>query len=671
MNEKNIKMKLYDFLVNRHSGIRESYHRIHDEADGAGKIRSYAALLKLNAEYYLMGKRDFGTSADVKFYEEKELKSLSESAAHIKRTGLDADRLIRELSAFDVISFDIFDTLLLRPFSDPTDKYFFLGEKLGIMDFKRIRVQQEYLARKDHEKKYGDNEVTFKEIWKRIERQAGVPAEKGMKAELEAEERFLYVNPFMLKVFEALKSQGKTLIAVSDMYLPEKYISGLLKKKGYKGISSFYMSCEYGKSKSLGDIYLQVKSDYKGRTIAHIGDNEHSDVKNAKEAGLAAYIYPNVNAAGKGAGCYDMSPVAGGAYRGVVNGRLYNGLKKYPPEYEYGYKYGGIFVLGYCAFIHDHCRKNGIDKILFLSRDGDILKKAYDFLYPGEDTEYAYISRSVVTKLMRNRNRYDFFLRFVDKMINQGYSIADVLDNMGLGDTDFRLKGLKTSDKLTDGNAGRLKECLIDDFSSVNEALAGFDEGAEAYYSSLLSGVKKAAVVDIGWAGSAAVSLSILAREEWGLKTDIVGLVAGTNTIHNSEPDAAEEFLQNGRLVPYVFSQSLNRDIMKKHDPAKNYNVYWELLLSSPTRQFTGFSRKEGDNGLLFGDHDANTKGIKRIQKGIMDFVRDYHLHFSDYPYMFGISGRDAAAPMLMAAGNDERYLKAIAGRFDLKKDVS
>ena len=274
MNEKNIKMKLYDFLVNRHSGIRESYHRVHDEADGAGKIMSYAALLKLNAEYYLMGKRDFGTSADVKFYEEKELKSLSESAAHIKRTGLDADRLIRELSAFDVISFDIFDTLLLRPFSDPTDKYFFLGEKLGIMDFKRIRVQQEYLARKDHEKKYGDNEVTFKEIWKRIERQAGVPADKGMKAELEAEERFLYANPFMLKVFEALKAQGKTLIAVSDMYLPEKYISGLLKKKGYKGISSFYMSCEYGKSKSLGDIYLQVKSDFKGRTIAHIGDNE-------------------------------------------------------------------------------------------------------------------------------------------------------------------------------------------------------------------------------------------------------------------------------------------------------------------------------------------------------------------------------------------------------------
>ena len=684
-----IKMKIYNFLVNRHSGIRETYHRLHDDANGAGKLRSYAALLGLNAQYYLMGKRDFDTSADIKFYEEKELKHLSESAVHIKRTGLNTDKLIDGLKSYDVISFDVFDTLLLRPFSEPADLFFFIGEELGVMDFKRIRIQQEYLARVEHEKKNGDNEVTFAEIWERMERAVGIPAAEGMKAEMEAEERFCFANPFFANVIKALKDQGKTLIAVSDMYLPSVFVRKLLDKNGFSGIERIYMSCEYGKSKSLGDLYGVVKkeslkaygSEAGKLRIAHIGDNEHSDVKKAREAGLTAYTYPNVNRAGKACRAYDMSPVTGGAYRGVVNARLYNGLKKYTPEYEYGYIYGGLLALGYCSFIRNHCKIHGVDKILFLSRDGDIIKKAYDLLYPEDNTEYVYISRAVVTKLMRNHNRYDFFLRFIDKMINQGISLKEILGKMGLESLseDLKHKGLAPSSELTGKNAGDLKELLTDNFSAVNEELAGFDTAARRYYTSVLSGVRKAAVIDIGWAGSAAVSLSVLAKKDWGLDTEITGFVAGTNTIHCSEPDAAEEFLQSGRLVPYVFSQSLNRDIMKKHDPNKNYNVYWEILFSSPSRQFAGFSEipdkgedvhKESPFILKFGSCDANTRGIRRIQKGILDFVHDYREHFKDLPRMLDISGRDAAAPMLLATGSEERYLKAIAGKFDINKEV-
>jgi len=684
-----IKLKLYNLLVNKHSGIRESYHRLHDNADRAGKIKSYAALLGLNAQYYLMGKRDFGTSADVKYYEDKPLFSLSESAAHMKNAGSSVLSGSYQLQDYDIISFDVFDTLLLRPFSEPTDIFFFLGEKLGIMDFKRIRIQQEFLARKEHEKKYGDNEVTFAEIWERMEREVGVPANEGMRAEMDAEEYFCFANPFMLELFNALKEMGKTIIAVSDMYLPSDFVGRLLEKNGFTGIEKIYMSCEYGKSKSVGDLYGVVKDTYaKALRLVHIGDNEYSDVKKAKEAGLSAYIYPNVNAAGKLARAYDMSPLIGGAYRGVVNARLYTGLKKYPPEYEYGYIYGGILVLGYCSFIREYCRTHGVDKILFLSRDGDIIKQAYDFLYPGENTEYMYISRSVVTKLMRKRNRYDFLLRFADKLINQGLSITDVLGKMSLESLTklFGEKcGIRAQDALTDKNLDVFKAMLIKNYKLVDKALAGFDEAAKAYYTSCLAGVKKAAVIDIGWAGSAAVSLSVLAKNDWGLDTEIIGLVAGTNTLHNSEPDAAEEFLQSGRLVPYVFSQSLNRDIMKKHDPNKGYNVFWELLFSSPTPQFAGFRVEDSADevsdkpvqsdsdktiSLLFSKPDSNIKGTKRIQKGILDFVRDYHSHFKDYPYMFNISGRDAAAPMLLAAGHDERYLKAIAKRFDFKIDV-
>jgi hypothetical protein len=148
-------------------------------------------------------------------------------------------------------------------------------------------------------------------------------------------------------------------------------------------------------------------------------------------------------------------------------------------------------------------------------------------------------------------------------------------------------------------------------------------------------------------------------------------MVAGTNTIHNAEPDASEPFLQSGKLVAYLFSQSHNRDVMKKHDLNRDYNVFWELLLSSPTPQFQGFTLDgNGEVRLNFGRYDENQEGIREIQRGILDFAAQYQSRFSAFPYLLRISGRDAYAPMLVAASYGERYLKRIEQLFRLRVNV-
>lgn len=170
----------------------------------------------------------------------------------------------------------------------------------------------------------------------------------------------------------------------------------------------------------------------------------------------------------------------------------------------------------------------------------------------------------------------------------------------------------------------------------------------------------------------------------WQIPCSITGIIAGTNTVHNTEPDASEPFLQSKKLVAYLYSQRHNRDLLKKHDPNKDYNVFWELLLSSPTPQFVGFyagdkrKNKEADRyiedldlTLCFGKYDKNQEGIREIQKGILGFVADYYEHFKAYPYLFAISGRDAYAPMLVAASHDEKYLKAIEKKFQLEINVN
>ena len=77
------------------------------------------------------------------------------------------------------------------------------------------------------------------------------------------------------------------------------------------------------------------------------------------------------------------------------------------------------------------------------------------------------------------------------------------------------------------------------------------------------------------------------------------------------------------------------------------------------------------DITLRFGKYDYNLEGIRDVQKGILDFAKQYAIHFSKYPYMFNISGRDAYAPMLLAASHNEKYLKAIEKKFDLEVNVS
>ena len=158
----------------------------------------------------------------------------------------------------------------------------------------------------------------------------------------------------------------------------------------------------------------------------------------------------------------------------------------------------------------------------------------------------------------------------------------------------------------------------------------------------------------------------------WKLPCSITGAVAGTNSVHNFEVDASEIFLQNGKLAAYLYAQSFNRDLWKKHDPNTDDNIFFELLLASPTPQFLGFELDEvsGEVLYLFGKMDANPEGMKEIQSGILDFVRDYQKHFSGYPYLFCVSGRDAYVPILAASGNKKAYLKALKKKFEFEANV-
>ncbi len=689
-----MRIFIYNILVNRHVGIQNRYHDMHDNATGVKKVFSWIYLLCLNIGYYIFFLRFLGDMPLPKIYENKNLLTKESESEHFLRLypQINTDKMVDKIKEYDVVSFDVFDTLIYRPFFDPVDVFYIIGERLHYLDFRAVRMEVESKARQKRYKKKKDMEVTFDEIWDLMEKETGIPKEKGMKAELEAELEFCYANPFMREVWDRVKECGKTIVITSDMYLPAGFIDQILEQNGFTGADKLFVSNEYRKNKGKGELYDVLKADFTGKRIIHIGDNAASDWKKAQKKKLDIYPYMSSNYIGGISRAFDLSYIIGSAYRALVCQHLYSGLTSYSMEYEYGYIYGGLFVTGYCHFIHDYCQKHEIDRILFLSRDGETLKLVYDMLYPGEDTKYVYSSRKSMTKLMADHDRRDFFRRFIYHKVNQKYKMIGIFRSMGLEalleDTGIRIRGhaYALDDMLSDKNADHVKEFIEKRWDAVLKIYRSQNDAGRKYYKKVLEGAHKAAAVDIGWTGSGALALSYLTEKVWQVPCSITGIVAGTNTLHLYDADSAEPFYQSGKLVSYMYSSRDNRDIYKLHNPSQGFAVYWEQLLSSPARQFDGFGdgrieqKTSADHENVydpllnitykFGKTDENIPGIMEIREGIVDFAREYMQHFASCSYMFSISGRDAYAPMVVAASNKASYLNAINKRFDIAINV-
>ena len=78
--------------------------------------------------------------------------------------------LIEKLEKYDIISFDIFDTLILRPFDNPATLFHFIACNYNILDFFKVRIQASKIARDQKELEEGHREVTLEEIYQVLEK---------------------------------------------------------------------------------------------------------------------------------------------------------------------------------------------------------------------------------------------------------------------------------------------------------------------------------------------------------------------------------------------------------------------------------------------------------------------------------------------------------------------
>lgn len=199
-----------------------------------------------------------------------------------------------ELARYDVISFDVFDTLLLRTFRQPTDVFAWMEKRMGIPGFARMRTEAEQLARQRSMKSRGTAEITIEEIYQVLLQDLCLQdagnlglsirtPEAWIQAEFAAERSCCRADPRMRALVKALLQQKKQVIAVSDMYLNGRQIRRLLLGCGYEGLHKVYASSDYRAGKSDGRLFpIVLREVGADRRMVHIGDNFYSDVYRQK-----------------------------------------------------------------------------------------------------------------------------------------------------------------------------------------------------------------------------------------------------------------------------------------------------------------------------------------------------------------------------------------------------
>lgn len=284
----------------------------------------------------------------------------------------------------DVVAFDVFDTLLVRPFLRPEHLFTYLEDRYGVPGFAKDRISAERSARRRIRP-----EVSLEEIYSLI------PQYRDMKdRELEAELSLCRPDPHIREVWDYARSSGKTIVAVSDMYLPSAHIGRMLEKNGWD-VPELFVSNEYslGKADGLYGI-VREKLGLPFDRILMVGDNPHSDVSVPSKLGMGAYrwkplrdVYRERYPREFRAGSKDprISLMAGADMLNMA------GEEKY--WHMIGRRFAGPLTVSFALFVKSLDRD--FDRLFFCSRDGCAAMHMYRALGGSKPSVYVYSSRFI------------------------------------------------------------------------------------------------------------------------------------------------------------------------------------------------------------------------------------------------------------------------------------
>lgn len=301
--------------------------------------------------------------------------------------------LQNKIDTYDIISFDVFDTLLMRKTLQPKDIFSLV--EVRAMKEKNIQCAFEknrILAEQNLLASFIPN---YLQIYNELQFITGISDDEKeylMDLELRIESQMLIPRKEMVRVFDYAKSRNKKIYLISDMYLSSNWIGNQLKKAGIIGYDELMIFNEYSTSKgqNLFNVFIHKVKDKK---ILHIGDSEAFDIMAAQRNGidnfriLSAYdmlqisVYKEV--------LYEIVDLTGRLQVGYFISRIFNspfalfesdGKGRVKTGRDIGYIYMAPIITDFLLWLANKIKDKKSARVLFSARDGYLIDKLYGIL---------------------------------------------------------------------------------------------------------------------------------------------------------------------------------------------------------------------------------------------------------------------------------------------------
>lgn len=559
------------------------------------------------------------------------------------------------------VSFDVFDTLISRPFLEPDGVFHLLSDKLNVgnsayVDYCQIRKLAESNCRmKKRQKAPFCEEVTLDEIYEEIQRITVLTLEEIQKAkelEITLELSLCKARKCGKELFDLALFAGKSIIICSDMYLPENIVKEILIKNGYSGWTGFYLSSSVGKAKYSGNLFIHYLKDMKitgPKSVLHIGDNLDSDVLSPQRAGIhtahmdrAANVFRNYYDAIYGGELYQKAFVQNSRKEDYTLT-----LKDYPasqwilaltanrffdnpyvslnknsdfncnPAYI-GYAALGPHLLALARWIEQNAAQRHVGTVHFVARDGYLVKRAFDLVNRSPvRSDYIRLSRKALVLAdvespsdLFSLNRKSNILKLTPKKLaeyldpiipkEKKNSIEKIVENCKFKmDVDFA----------SDTEFYTCLKLFIDEIVDFS-LMPDYKRKLKNYFCQIIKPGDY--LFDVGYSGRPEAALS-----------NILGFPVGSFYIH-SNADIAEKrqrHYQVSNLCFYPYKPKIT-------------GVIREHLLMELGPSTIGYKEVNGKLQPLFEEYKADywaSLMTRFVQENAIRFIEDYFSVFGDY----------------------------------------
>lgn len=335
------------------------------------------------------------------------------------------ERLMQEIKKHDVISFDIFDTLLMRRVYEPHDVFTIvqnkaLAEGLDIKCFYDNRVQAEInLLHKI---------PTLAELYDELQRLSGISEtvkKRLMQMEIETEKQVIVPRREIVKIWKETIWLGKPVYLISDMYLPTELLKELLKENGIDGFKGLYNSCDFHKPKVNG-LFLVFTKEVTGESYLHIGDHMQADGICAGQAGMDSFVIQKASVLCEHSSFREMTMKIQTWNERLLYGLFLSSLFNNPfcVDEDYRILVEHIDELVFCAvapavssfveWLKKLQEKEG-KEILFSARDGWLIKKLMEENSVYHKGVYFYTSRMACLQCKQSLVKRENYRKYLNK----------------------------------------------------------------------------------------------------------------------------------------------------------------------------------------------------------------------------------------------------------------